>query len=489
MNPRKLRQIGYLYKDDRARKSRWLKQLVAVSQHGSSMGIAEYRLLLEYAARMGSARMADVLWTNLKRDAVTPDVACFNHYMEALVYDERKRLTQASRNRDSFPRQEHKFTRITLFRTGLSGKINELFCEMASCDLAGDTTTFCALMAALARDGDLDAVDNILKRVWGIDVETMSKGQEAVELPSWYAPSSPLYPSTKLLATLATIYGSHNQIPLALRLVDTLAQQYNLPIKGNLYYQLIQWTWIQARYRSPALIGKRRTRNKEYNRTKLSTVNDLLDTMVADPEVRSLTIEAQHLGLRGALGPFRAKRSFVPMDDARTLYIRAIETHRSARRAYLRASKGLVGVARRMALARLRLRMEETERTKRKHQTFLQRFVRIILSQFVPRTWVVDGKKRNQMEAWTTRGLPSFIAKWETFVPSVVVYRTSSGRVQLQVRDAAQISKNKQRAQTVSMRVNKFVWLPSKRLKPRSAELRSSTALKPYIGGATISDD
>lgn len=478
MNPRQLRQIGYLYKDDISRRTRWLRLLVAVTRHGSTMGIAEYRLLLEYTARTGSAKMAGVLWASLKRDGVQPDVACFNHYMEALVYDELKRVTQASRNMDSFPRQEHKFTRITLFKTGVSETISQLFREMASLDLPGDTTTFCAFMTALARDGDLDAVNNILKTVWGIDVKIMSDNEKSVELPMWYEPSSPLYPSTKLLATLATSYGSHNQIPLALRLVDTVAQQYNLPIKGNLYYQLIQWTWMQARYKHPAVTGRVRKPRKEVNQTKLATVSDLIDTMIADPEARVPSIETHHLGLRNTIGPFRSKRSFAPLEDAQALYIRAIGNHRSARGAYLRASRGLAGVAKRSALARLRLRMEETERAKRKHQTFLLRFVRIVLTQYVPRTWVTDGKKRNQMDVWTTRGLPSFIAKWKTFVPSVVTYRTASGRVHLQVRGAAEISSNTQRAHAVSLRVKKFAWLSKEQFMLRKA--KRSTALRAY---------
>lgn len=459
MNSRKLRQIGYHFTENREKAMRWLMVLAAVRRRqGDLMGVAEYRLLLEYASRIGSAGTARALWKDLKQDGVLPDVACYNYYMEALVYDEKARLSQASRSTHTFPPQEHQFTRITLFKIGLSDEINELFREMASFELAGNTSTFSVLMTALSRDGDLEAVSSIMNRVWGIDVKAMSENTEVEEPPIRYSPTSPLYPNAKLLTALVNAYGSHNQVPLALRLVDILAHQYDIPFKGNLYYQIIQWTWLQARYRPPAKL--RVKERKKPDSMTLNTVTKLLDTMVGDPYTKSPSIEKYHLGLRGTLGPFRADRSFEPMEDSRALYIRSVNKYRRARMIYLQATKSVARPAYRASLALLKSKMDAAEREKRQNQTFLQRFARIILSQYVPREWVVKNsqQKVKQMESWQTRGIPDFIASWKTFVASVVNYRIGTGRVQLHLRSEADIERNKSRAAVAAMRTRSLIW-------------------------------
>jgi len=481
-NQRHLQQIGYAYKNEQRQILSWLTKLVSVRrQRGDSMGLIEYKTLLQSAANLGNARIARVLWEDMKYDAVIPDVACYNYYMEALVFDEWSRMIQLSRSSDTLPRQDHKITRIMLFRAGMLKEIDGLFKEMASHGLAGDTTTFCALMHALARDGDISAVGSILQKVWGFDVEAILN-QELVELPARYPPSSPLYPNVKLLATLAHVYGLHNKISFAIRLLDTIAQQFDLPMKSNIYYQLTQWTWLQARYKPPAGPDRQKIR-KEHN-MNLNVVTELFDSMLADPYAKAPSVEKYHLGLRGTLGPFRSDRSFEPMEDARALYIRAVEHDRRALHAYRSARQSLTRLLPHINILRLRSQVVAAELEKRKRHMYLQRFARIVLRQYVPRTWVASDLRYQQMEAWQARGIPDFIAKWETFVPSVVNYRMGSGHVQLQVRDESTIEANKERRAVAAQRVKKLIWrnIDSKRWIRQSRSRRGLSVTQQKVG-------
>lgn len=457
MNGRTLRQVGHRYGETREKVVRWLLTLLSFrTSYGHSPELSEYRILLEFAARIGSSRATRKIWKSMKKENVVPDLPCYNAFMESLLWDENARLPQASRSADTIPRRDYKSTNIMLFETGMLGEINTLFSEMASHGIPADTTTFCALMTALGRDGDVEAVNSMLHRVWGIDVETAMSDEDAPGLPPRYPPSSPLCPNSKMLITLINVYGSNNQVPLVLRLVDLISQQYHLPITSNIYYQMMQWTWLQARYKDSQASGKDRRVAK--NITSLSTMSELMETMRADPSARAVSMEMYHLTVRGTLGPFRAQRSFEPLEDAKALYIHSVEKHRVAQLAFIRARQTSLGEVGRTRLLRLQHRTREAERTKRRNHTFLLRFARIVLSQYVPRAWVHDGVKYRQMDSWQTRGVPDFVDAWRNFVPSIVNYRIATGLVQLQVRSEAEIEKNKTRHRKIR-RHTKLLWL------------------------------
>jgi hypothetical protein len=118
---------------------------------------------------------------------------------------------------------------------------------MVESGVPGNEETFCLMITAMGREGDLDSIANILKRVWQIDVEALLAADEtSVPSARSYPEDSPFYPSNKLLFTLAHAYGTNNNIPLALRLVDYVSSQYSLPIPIpiEVWNELFQWTYV-----------------------------------------------------------------------------------------------------------------------------------------------------------------------------------------------------------------------------------------------------
>jgi hypothetical protein len=116
---------------------------------------------------------------------------------------------------------------------------------MVESGVPGNEETFRLLITAMGREGDLDSIANILKRVWQIDVEALLAADEtSVPSARSYPEDSPFYPSNKLLFTLAHAYGTNNNIPLALRLVDYVSSQYSLPIPIEVWNELFQWTYV-----------------------------------------------------------------------------------------------------------------------------------------------------------------------------------------------------------------------------------------------------
>jgi hypothetical protein len=128
-------------------------------------------------------------------------------------------------------------------RRGLKAQASHLFRQTVESEVPGNEETFCLMITAMGREGDLDSIANILKRVWQIDVEALLAADEtSVPSARSYPEDSPFYPSNKLLFTLAHAYGTNNNIPLALQLVDYVSNQYSLPIPIEVWNELFQWT-------------------------------------------------------------------------------------------------------------------------------------------------------------------------------------------------------------------------------------------------------
>ena len=463
LNPTKLKQIGFDFDENKVEIMRRLQTVIAIrGERHITTDLVDYRILLSYAAQTGNAAAARALWTDMQRDEVSPDVACYNRYMEALVWDEEGRLPQAKRAKDTFPRVRPRHAGyITLFEPGVSREIQDLFSKMAVDQVSGNVSTFCVLMTALARDGDIQAVYSILRQVWGIDAKAMDSGVEAPLTSVKYTPTSALYPSSRLLATVADIFGSHNNIPLAVQLVDSISRRFDIPIKSNVWYRLLQWTWLQARVKHSERLRPSSTP------VNLHTVQLLYRTMLAEPyNVKDSFIDMHHLNFKTTQNyfTFRLGLGLNAMKAGRTRYIKSQKAFRTAKHRYVTASHSLPGQIRTHSLAQLSRRLYMAKVKEMCHHLFLQRWTRNILSRYLPEVWTLSKRISKDMQEWQLRRLPDFLMQWKTFVPQKIRYQAPTGLIELLFRAEEEVEAARKRKAVAGLRVQ-WIWLDRKNVQ------------------------
>ena len=155
---------------------------------------------------------------------------------------------------------------------GLKLQIVLLFDRMIGHGLLGNETTFVLMMTAMGREGDMKGVQAILKKVWSIDAEKIvSDDDPSSEIAELYPEGSPLRPTNSLLFTVAHIFGSNNDIPAALSLVDHVSRQYSLRIPRKVWSHLLEWPFVLSRTRN----GRRTTDGASLGQLPLASVGRL----------------------------------------------------------------------------------------------------------------------------------------------------------------------------------------------------------------------
>ncbi|KAL9618052.1 MAG: hypothetical protein Q9160_007181 [Pyrenula sp. 1 TL-2023] len=233
--------------------------------------------------------MADLVWKELMPSGqISPDIECYAHYMEAHCWA------------GSWMKHEQFNFRITDYNVsqrekggskgfknysigepnGLKRQMTSLFNEMANAGLQGNEAVFTNLIVSMGREGDLDGVKSILKSVWNIDVDLLQTvDEEEIETPSQYEADSPLRPSSRLLFTLAHVFGINNEILLGLGLVDFVSRQYNLPIPQEIWFRILGFAYANTTVAS----GNRRKYGAAVGELPLSTFEDLWAVCTDEP--------------------------------------------------------------------------------------------------------------------------------------------------------------------------------------------------------------
>ncbi|KAI1624602.1 mitochondrial ATPase expression-domain-containing protein [Exophiala viscosa] len=230
-------------------------------ERGHALTLDVYRHLLRCAAAGGNADMArNIFRKTMPENNVTPDVACYNYFMEALnwnrTYGRYERYTLRV-----VPTHLH-FRSIQRRRSGFAGHMVAspgapnnpesirlealtIFNELVRQGLKGDEATFCNLITAMGREGDVSSVKSVLKSVWNIDVDALERyDEEEIESPTFYDLDSPLRPTERLLFTVAHTFSTNNSVSVAGMLIDYISRNYNISIPENVWTHLLEWTTV-----------------------------------------------------------------------------------------------------------------------------------------------------------------------------------------------------------------------------------------------------
>ncbi|KAB8360830.1 hypothetical protein FH972_024564 [Carpinus fangiana] len=436
---------------------------------GKHLQLEHYRQLLRYSANMGANNMARTLWHDMEEAGISPDLDCYNYRMEALLFNEGSRLLQTKgakgiRSQDPEDDEPQVYTRVTLFKPGDSPHIKKLLKELETQGIKADTRIYCNVITALARDGDLNSVVKILSSVWHLDVRAVMAG-EAISHVSNIEPSNPLYPNTRLITTIADAFGSHGRLTIAIRLTDLVSQHYNVPVKPNVWFRLLQWTALYARLanddarrsgRSNSSLS--RAARREQANHFLGDVNMLFQTMTNPPYNVRPTLDMLHLVQKNSLGQglVGTPEFTMPADAGRLQYADAVAKFReeqyqlknnlSAANSHL----GRIVPAKKTSRLERRTRVSQMRKAIGKH--YLTWWAHLIVQHSVPVSTELSPEEEEQIRDWQLRGIPNFVTSNRAFMPSTFQYQTPGGMVRLLFRTGEDIEEGLRRKGPASQR-------------------------------------
>ena len=415
------------------------KVIRSVSKCGKKLRLVDYRALLRCTRMCCDGGEADKLWAEMQEARIIPDTACYNDYLGAKcwngmhVADTRfsfrvTPFTLLARNRARLGR---KFANYRMGEGGIKSVVTAIFKDMQRNGIPANQETFLHVMTALAREGDMDAVKAVLKKIFNVDVNAImsdSYQPTSSETPR-ISETSPFYPTEQILFTVAHVFGSNNDIPTALRLVDHISQLYSIPIPASTWQQLLTWTFILAQAR----FGRRATRWLE-NAGGLpgASVGQLFTTMINPPYAIAPSIDTIKMLLSNA-------RRTSEWDLIRVYLLRADQLEQAAASAAASAYADyrdavrlhMLGVASVERGHRARALFEAQATRRHRHRRMLRSFVHMLLGK--PTLAHIP---RSASRQWERRDVPDILVEHGRWAPSLVRYRTLSGVVELRFRTA-----------------------------------------------------
>ena len=418
-------------------------------QAGHDLGLEDYRMLLNCARSAGDVGTADAVWDALYKNGLKPDTTCYNYYLEAKCwsghYDaaQRHKLRVIPHNmiKRMGKQRTKEFSGYQVGETwGLKLQIVRLFDRMIRQGLLGDETTFVLMMTAMGREGDLQGVKAILKKVWSVDVDNIMADEELPsEVVELYPKTSPLHPTGRLLFTIAHIFGTNNDIPTALRLVDHVARQYSLHIPREVWAQLLEWTFVLSRKRR----GLRKTDGASLGQLPPASVASLWDTMTSEPYNIKPTMPMYNQYIANLNMRQMVKPTLRMMREGKQLFFTSHRDYRAALNLYVATLQYARKIGTRHSAPRARLlplqrKLERARMRRARDYLFLKRWVRLLLGN---RRW------NDKQRSWDRRGMPDAIEEWRAFLPAKARYQVLTGTVEIDIKSNGMSTRRRLRQQ------------------------------------------
>ncbi|MCJ1314179.1 hypothetical protein MMC25_007859 [Agyrium rufum] len=260
----------------------------------ANLNYSVHMKLLNISRVIGDGASAQRLWRSMQKQHIHPGLTAYNYYMEAMtwthMYDfkEQARLrvtkfnlknrVQVRRVGDS--RLNADFIRYEIGDFGLRQQMIKVFDDLVKQGVAPDSDTYMHLMVAMAREGDINGVKNVLRKVWQVDVDQlMLEEPQHSDSEIFRMPSIPLQANARLLYIIAHCFGSNNQISSAMRIVDYVSTTYHIDIDIKCWNELLNWTYILASPRS----SKPEKEGDTVGKLPPSAISGLWRTMTSAP--------------------------------------------------------------------------------------------------------------------------------------------------------------------------------------------------------------
>lgn len=409
----------------------WRRRLRSVGH----MGVREYAGFLRLARNTWDGDAALSLMRDMLRRDVQPDLICYNLYFEARCWSDiwnpyerqLRRVIPYNQNiRKNHPIRTPTDMTIKGYRIeegGLKTEVTRMFMKMIGEGTMADTAAFCHLMTALAREGDLDGVKSTLRKIWDVDADATSEADNERQNMTLIPKDSPVYPNQALLFVIAHVFGSNNDVPTAVRLVDQFSRKFKVRIPYIAWSELLEWAFVLSTRR----YNINDVRGVELGRLPLDSVHSLWDVMTSKPYCIQPGIEMYDLMIRSMWRRSRIDFMLQFVTEGVKIAQRHFQQHRNLVRMkdYLE-TKGAHG-ADAKDLAYYKRRIDVAHR--RRFQSFVavHKWFRLLLSK---RRWIKD--RNHYLTIWERQGIPNVIeALWRYRAARGVRYSASTGFIHL----------------------------------------------------------
>ena len=399
------------------------------------MGAPEYAGFLRLARNTWNGEAALSLMKDMLRRDVRPDAICYNLYFEARCWSDmwnpyerqlRRVIPYNQKIRQKHPTRTSADMTIKGYRIeegGLKSEVTRMFMKMIGEGTMADTTAFGHLMTALAREGDLDGVRSILRKIWDVDADATSEDGNERQNEPLIPRDSPVYPNQALLFVIAHVFGSNNDVPTAIRLVDQFSRKFKVRIPYIAWSELLEWAFVLSfrRYNINDMRGV------ELGRLPLDSVHSLWDVMISKPYCIQPGIEMYDLMIRSMWRRSRIDFMLQHVTEGVKIAQRHFQQHRNLvhMKDYLE-KKGPYG-ADAKDLAYYKRRIDVAHR--RRFQSFVtvHKWFRLLLSK---RRWIID--RSRYLIIWERQGIPNVVkALWRYRAARGVRYNAATGFVHL----------------------------------------------------------
>lgn len=396
--------------------------------------LSDYKLLLKAAKFTGCQAVADLTWHALLSNRsqvvetrrIVPDVECFNYYMATMCWSDtlspfhadKLRVVSHHKELRQWERRPHLFSRHRLGGDyGIKITVSRLFREMSAAGLIGDEETFRSLMVAASREGDLETVQAILKRVWQIDIDE-SRSHENFHVNK-YAPDSPLYPNTELIRTMVHVYCINNDLPMAMRVIDKISRKYSIKIPVKAWQDVLGWTAVFARKKGSVF---HQEKGLDEGILPPSGMKSVWLSMISEPYNIKPTLRMYNVYIRHLLSTRQIGEAQAQMVQAYQLHSQLVKT--ALRYRYLYESS-------------LKKRKSDSMITSSRRRDFVYHQLKLKISRMYMRSWVSyliskPSKFLTKYHAdWAFQRIPMIVQGYNSFLQGKISYQTYTGHVVL----------------------------------------------------------
>ena len=184
----------------------------------------------------------------------------------------------------------------------------------------------CLLMTVFAREGDMEGIKQIFDTAWGINIyKFLALGEEGIGRD--FSHDDAMRPTGRLLTTIAHIFGTNQDIPLALRLMDFVSRRYDLPIPLQAWEEILERTYTLSTYKKAL---REHSTSPEHPRKPLpkSAVQSLWRTMTSEPYNVQPNIHMYDKIIRSLISKQRFGVAEEMMEEGRTVHKSNVALHR-----------------------------------------------------------------------------------------------------------------------------------------------------------------
>lgn len=444
---KRLKPLEWIFEDFTDR----LYRIISI-RGGGLLGLAEYTHLLDCARSTGNADMADEIWRAMERNEIHPDIQCYNHLMEAHVWNHtytggekyHLRMTPFAYRRRRFGDANLSWKGYGTAGRSVRKLVIEIWRDMLHRDIPGDEITYVNMFLASSRVGHVAGMKSLLKAVWNVDVDLLLATDDFSHHPpvAAYEPSSPLYPTDRLLFAIAHGFGTNNDMYAALLVMDFVSRSYNIPVPQKVWHELVERAFVLCRPR----FGPRAEQDSR-GKVPTSFVVGLFETMTSPPYNIPPTVNLYRMIAKTAWDEAQA-------GDFERHVCAAYELLCEARRKRTATRDAIGGFLEQVSLQLSDDNNEndnnETAKTLLNSQSLASAITtydkyRLLTAQqcillerlpsfFLQRHRWVKLKPNNSIDesTWDRREVPRLIHEWQDFLPRQIWYEISSGLVALE---------------------------------------------------------